>query len=164
MKYLTSIALSVFMLMLLTTTLVYADDPDYPDYLGGNKNLILISGKMGYAKYLDKKSVVVKKYAPPVYKLTVTVLSAREPGRGVEITGKRKIDFLYKWDTRKMYIYVDNSWKEIEPAQYGYQEFAHMVGEMAFYIAYHKKFYGDIYTSPDYYSTEYVYVRVDGAE
>ena len=176
MKYLISAVLLVFTLFLLTTASISAqndeDGQPYPDYLGGKKNLVLFDGRSGYADYLDTNSIKVKKSNAHKCEITVKVIKADEPSKQVKIISKDKYRFSYDLDSKKMYTFRGNSWDEIKPSKYSdilaeSDLYAHSLGEMAYYILYHKKFYGDKYNQKvdsDYVDLNDLYLRVDKAK
>lgn len=175
MKYLISTALLVFTLFLLATASISAqneNEPPYPDYLGGKKNLILFDGRSGYADYLDTKSIKVKKSDEHKCEITVKVVKADEPSKQVKIISKEKYRFSYNLDSKKMYVFRGDSWDEIKPSKYSdivaeSDLYSHSLGEMAYYIIFHKKFYGDIYNKDvdsDYVDLKDIYLRVDNAK
>ena len=71
--------LGVFVLCLLFEQTAFAS---YPDYLGGNRNYLLCGGHMGVGYYVDKSSLVVQKYDPPTYRISVNVLSVDDADNG----------------------------------------------------------------------------------
>lgn len=126
---------------------------NYPTYLNGGRNFILVDGHMG-AWYVERSSLVVQSYNPPNYIIAVNVIYAHSAiddvqdfyngGEGVAV-GITIYRFSYDWDSRKMY--VDNGsqeWEYLNPwgcwAETGIRMPA---GEMAFALAYGLKFYGE---------------------
>ena len=116
----------------------------YPDYLWGNKNFILCGAHMGDACYVDKSSLVVEEYNPPVYKLAVKVVNVPDADRGnVTPSSTHVCHIFYDWNERKMYeLGHDGKWRYIHPVGPMAKTGHYFVGEMAFYIAYKMKFYG----------------------
>ena len=127
---------------------------NYPTYLNGDGNFILVDGHMGTAWYVDRSSLVVQSYNPPSYIIAVNVVSAHSAideerdfyhgGEGT-VTGIKTYRFSYDWDSRSMY--VDNGsqgWSYLNPwgswAETGIRMPA---GEMAFALAYGLRFYGE---------------------
>lgn len=100
---------------------------------------------MGDGFYLDKSSLVIQKNKPPVYRIAVNVLIVPQMDRGntTSFTVEKRY-YLYQWDVRKMYVFTerDNSWHYIYPCGSMAQTGHEFSGEMAFYLAFHKKFYG----------------------
>ena len=160
----------MFFLVLGTHGIVRAD---YPNYLWGNKNFILCGAHMGYASYIDKTSLVVEEYNPPIYKLAINLIHVPEADRGnIEPSGTGTSHFMYNWESRRMYWWSskDNEWKYIPPVG-SFAETGHYFhGEMAFYLAYNMKFYG----GQQWYSTregrymnpnfpDNIYTLIDGS-
>ncbi len=146
----------------------------YPDYLDGDRNFLLCGGHMDVGWYVDKSSLVVQQYNPPVYRLAVNVLVVDNANDGN--TTPRRVEteeFIYNWDERKMYKWSDaqSAWLYVPPVGSMADTGHHFAGEMAFYIAYHMKFYGgrkwrDPHTgresSPNF--SDHLYAVVDGSE
>ena len=127
---------------------------NYPTYLNGNRDLILCDGHMGMGYYVDRTSLVVQKYEPPQYIIAVNVVTAVSAigderdfyagGRGT-ITNVRTMRFFYNWDLRQMYVgpVENDNWRFIPPTGSWAENGVSMpAGEIAFYLAYHMKFYG----------------------
>ena len=143
----------------------------YPDYLGGDRNYLFCGGHMGVGYYVDKSSLVVQKYAPPTYRIAVNVLSVEDADGGN--TEPFRVDtrqYLYRWDSRAMYRWGEDSWQYIPPVGSNAETGHEFSGEMAFYIAYHMKFYGGqrwynrhrgSYDSPNF--SDHLYAVVDGS-
>lgn len=168
MKKISCLAIMLFCLMFSAVAVV-----SYPTYLGGDRKLILCGGHMGVGWYLDKSSLVVQKYDPPVYRIVVNILMIEDDDRGN--TNPYRLatnNFIYNWDDRKMYhLTNNNAWNYIPPiasmAETGH-EFSR---EMAFYIIDHIKFYGGKKWYDSYFGKyiepncgTQIYVAVDGAE
>jgi len=118
---------------------------EYPDYLRGDTNFILCGGHMGYGEYVDKSSLVVQEYNPPIYRIAVNVLSVPDADRGkTQVKSVKTKYFKYDWDNRRMYTIwpSDNLFHYISPVGSMAETGHFFAGEMAFYIAYHLKFYG----------------------
>ena len=114
----------------------------YPDYWNGDRNFIFVDGKQGAALYMKKSSLNVEQYAPPIYVISVDLYHVDDPDRNN--TRYRSIDvrrFRYNFAKREMYT-QDRSgkWNRLMS---GVSSTTTSAGEMAFYIAYGKKFYGD---------------------
>ena len=158
-----------FIICLLFSNIVYAT---YTDYLNGDKNLILSGGHMGVAWYLDKSSLVVQEYNPPIYRIAVNVLTVYNADKGnTSIDKVTTRYFKYDLNTKKMYSLYDNTWHSIAPVGCMAATGHEFSGEMAFYIAYNMKFYGGkkwlnplsgSYDSPNF--SDSLYKRVDNAK
>ena len=147
--------LSLLLFLLFTLTASPTTFANYPTYLNGDRNFILVDGHMGTAWYVDRSSLAVQSYAPPSYIIAVNVISARSAiddendfyngGEGTAI-GITTYRFAYDWDSRSMY--VDNGsqgWTYLNPwgswAETGIRMPA---GEKAFALAYGLRFYGEL--------------------
>ena len=118
---------------------------EYPVYLRGDTNFILCGGHMGYGEYVDKSSLVVQEYNPPIYRIAVNVLTVKDADRGKTAVSSIKTQYYkYDWDNRRMYVIwpSDNKYHYISPVGSMAETGHFFAGEMAFYIAYHMKFYG----------------------
>lgn len=132
----------LFLVCCLAVNFAYAYAP-YPDYLGGNKNFIICGGHMGIGWYLDKSSLVVQEYNPPTYRIAVNVLSVEHADEGNITPYQTETEqYLYDWNKKAMYKLNDKGWRYIPPVGSMAETGHHFSGEMAFYIAYHMKFYG----------------------
>lgn len=146
----------------------------YPDYLNGDRNFLLCGGHMGVGWYVDKSSLVVQQYNPPVYQLAVNVLIVEDADRGNTVPSRMETkEYLYNWDERTMYCWWDekSAWQYIRPVGCMAETGHFFAGEMAFYIAYRMKFYGGRkwydshtgnYESPNF--SDHLYAVVDGSE
>lgn len=137
--------------LILTSAVALAN---YPTHLNGDSDYILIDGRMGTAWYLDKTTLEVEKYEPPIYIINVDVVSAHSAidserdfysGGSGRITGTRHLRLFYNYSDTKMYIDTtgNDGWKYLPPLAAAAVTRVNMpAGEMAFYLAYGKKFYG----------------------
>lgn len=160
MKKIFSILVAV--LLLSVAGLVSAN---YPPHLNGDKNLILVDGHMGVAWYVDRSSLNVQKYAPPEYIIEIKVVSADsaigneqdfyDGGQG-KIREVGTYRFYYDWNAKRMYQDNNGKWSYIDPwgswAETGVRMPA---GEMAFYLAYGLRFYGDMKKYSEYTNSYY---------
>lgn len=94
----------------------------------------------------------MQKYAPPNYQISIDVIyTRRKDDRGSdyddetaprEIYQRQTFKFSYNWDTKRMYVEDDMGWRYINPKGSSAETGLVMnTGEMAFYLAYHMKFY-----------------------
>mgnify|MGYP007102079488 CR=1 FL=1 len=145
------ISIFAFFICILNFNSTHADNI-YQDYFNGNRNYLFCYSSM-FAEienivYLDKKSLVVQKYDPPIYTLAVNICSIRRDyGESTtKLQGYSTLYFMYKLKPRSMYILRNGSWHHLSAVYEDYSdsdiEFVR-AGEMAFYIAYKMKFYGD---------------------
>lgn len=142
----------VMMSALLLCSTAISEAKQYPDYLNGDKNFILVNAKQGIAWYMDKSSVAVQKYAPPDYQIAVNVVTVYFSSNGfdLDLINSPIVDkiethyYYYNWESKKMYMLdsTGNKWRYMPPVG-DYASTSHVVeGELAFYAAYHMKFYG----------------------
>lgn len=153
----------LFSLMVLSIAAIAS--ANYPSYLNGDKNYILVDGHMGTAWYVDRSSLKVQKYAPPEYTIDVNVVTARsaidderdfyEGGQGV-IVSIMEYRFNYNWDTRRMYQDSYGKLDYLDPCgSWAASGIRMPAGEMAFYLAYKLKFYGDMKKYSKYTNSYY---------
>lgn len=138
----------------------------YPKYFDDNQDLILITGRMGLAFYVDRSSLVVEEYEPPQYIITVNVVriefpQKREPNgelsrKGAEIVAVDPYRFFYNYDKQLMFIDKNrtDNWLYLparDPSERGLPV-GRLAGEMAFALAYNMSFYGKkMYSYDDFY-------------
>ena len=127
---------------------------NYPNYLNRDRNFILSDGHMGTGWYVDKSSLVVQQYAPPIYRIAVNLVWVPDADRGNGNPSEVETNyFLYNWDTRSMYVLRDGTWNYIpHNGSFAQSGIVEPTGEMVFYIAYHMPFYG---------GHDYLYALVD---
>ena len=147
----------------------------FPDYIGDNRNFLFCFARMESAFYLDKTSIVIQKYDPPIYTIAVNLVQVANDD--IQLRDVKTIYFMYKLKPRSMFVPKNESWHHLsavykdESMENNDIEFVR-AGEMAFYIAYKMKFYGDrdwinsrtreIRKST--VSDEHLYLIVDGAK
>ncbi|WP_196599620.1 hypothetical protein [Pectinatus frisingensis] len=68
----------VGVVMMMLASVAFA----YPAHLNDDPNYILCDGHMGGAYYVDRSSLVVEQYKPPVYIIAVNVVSVPDADRG----------------------------------------------------------------------------------
>ena len=118
----------------------------FPDYIGNDRNFLLCTARLECAFYIDKKSLVIQKYDPPIYTLAVNLVQVANDD--AQLRDVKTIYFMYKLKPRSMFVLKDGSWHHLS-AVYEYELIDNIdieltrAGEMAFYIAYKMKFYGD---------------------
>lgn len=139
------LSMLIFALVMLSSLLANtASAYEFQNYLWGNKNFIMCGAHMGCAAYIDKSSIVIEKYNPPVYKLAFIVVWVPNIDKGNSTPAQSNVyHYYYNWDQRCMYEQRTNgTWRYIPPVGSLAQTGHFFLGEMAFYIAYNKKFYG----------------------
>ena len=81
------------------------------NYFNGDKNYIYCGASMGAGYFVDRSSLIVEKYNPPIYVISIDVLSAGHyyDNNSVAKLGRRYTErFLYDYSTKKMYYYTPN--------------------------------------------------------
>lgn len=138
---------------------------DYPRYLNGDPNCIIIAGHQGTAWYVKKNSVRSLEESGPIAKLSIEVLAVPNAYDGnVNYSSINTYEFYYDASTdtsvqmgmnpQKVMGYFNRSRGEfvyVNPhASMAEVRITLPAGEMAYAIKYKKKFYGDgIYTFGD---------------
>lgn len=152
-------------LLLVGTGSVFAD---YPRYLNGDPNCIIVAGHHGIGWYIKKNSVRTVNEEGPISRLTIEVLTVPDAYDGkVEYTSINTYAFYYDASTgtsidmgmrpQKVMGCFDRSKGEfvyVDPkASMAEIRISLPAGEMAYAIKYKKKFYGTgIYTfGQDFY-------------
>ena len=117
-------------------------------YLNGDKNFPLIYsyGAAGNA-YIDKSSLNVQLYNPPYYRIAAIIVETSQESN--EIGRSYTAVYEYRWDNDdKRYMFEHSG----EKKEYLNRKTAGMaqlreigIGESMFYLAYHRKFYGEIF-------------------
>ena len=146
--------MAVMLIGLFVLALPVVTSANYATYLNGDRNFILCDGHMGTAWYVDASSLNVLRYEPPEYVIAVDVVTARSAvgneddfysgGSGM-VTDVRTMRFLYDWDACAMYAWNDAEmdWYYLPPGgSWAETGITMPAGEIAFYLAYHMKFYG----------------------
>ena len=118
---------------------------DYPKYLNGDKNYVLVDGIQGRAWYAVRNSLNVERYNPPNYIISINIVSVGNADRGnTEIAGSNIHRFAYDWEYKKAYLVKnDGSLSMLNPNAKGFRQTAMAdIAELVFYLAYKKKFWG----------------------
>ncbi len=136
-----------FLMVICATLLIFsqAAAAQVPDYLDEDRNFLLSGMHAGTAWYVDKNSVKILEEDAPNYQIAVKILTVRYDFSGGEIQkviDEKICNYLYQWDERKMYCRINENWQYIPPVGSLAETGNDASGEMAFYIAYGKKFYG----------------------
>ncbi len=144
MRKIVSTFVGVIMVMLVSVTFAY------PAHLNGDSNYILCAGHMGGGYYVDRSSLVVKQYKPPVYIIAVDVVSVPDADSSkTKISAVKTYHFMYRYDQRNMYVPMEDpnsdlDWRYLKPnGTYAETGVAMPAGEIAFYLAYNMRFYGE---------------------
>jgi hypothetical protein len=140
-----SIVVCIMLLLVQVTSTVFAYNP-YPTYLGDDHNFILCDGHMGTAWYVDRTSLTVQKYDPPIYMIAINVVRVDQADEGnTSIADVKTSRFFYNYDSQKMYFDKDgtSNWVYLPPQGSWAETGIRMpAGEIAFALAYNLKFYG----------------------
>ena len=117
---------------------------------GASKSITIRLTLVGGGYYVDRSSLVVKQYKPPVYIIAVDVVSVPDADSGkTKISTVKKYHFMYRYDQRNMYVPMEDpnsdlDWKYLKPnGTYAETGVAMPAGEIAFYLAYNMSFYGE---------------------
>lgn len=148
------IALFVMAFMALGSCTAFAHHINpYQTYLNGDPNFIMCGAHMGVACYVKKSSVVVQNYDPPNFEIYVETIVAdfqdyddQLAKAGLEYKLGKLTSHLYRYNSNSMrmieYLPSEGKWHYIKPVG-SMAETGHWYpGEMAYYIAFHQKFYG----------------------
>lgn len=143
----------VGLMVMMISSVAFAN---YPTYLNGDSNYILVDGHQGVAWYVDKSSLNVQEYNPPSYIIAINVVRAVSAdgtedglyngGEGT-ISGVETYRFVYEYDKKTMYrlsgTYGGGKLTYLDPnGSWAQNGVALPTGEMAFYLAYGIPFYG----------------------
>ena len=131
--------------LLFATIFTSTAHAEYPDYLNGDRDYIIVDGQMGTGFYMKKSSLNVEQYAPPNYIIAADVYMVNNADRGnTSYSSVKTWRVRYDWNNRAMYVRTnDGGWRYLDPnADHAHTFVALPMGEMAFYILYGKKFYG----------------------
>ena len=137
------ILLLLFSLCLFLTASPASANP----FLNDDPNYVWVDVNQGKCWYIDRSSLYVEKYEPPQYIIVTNVCTVPRASYGeTTITNVFPMRFFYNWKENKMYVdkkFGTSDWMYLQPLGPAYINRLNMpAGEMAFYLAYHKKFYG----------------------
>lgn len=137
---------------------------EYPEYLDEQKIYVLCGVHAGTAWYVNRKSVDVVKFDPPYFRLAVEVAVVPRAGDGDLTAQYTRNEYFYDWAQRKMYAVKSGEKVFIEP----YGSTAELPnsydGELAFFIKYRQKFYGELYADKNSAFNKDLYGKVEHAE
>ena len=151
LQQLINLTFTVLMIMFFLSNASITKASSYPDHLNGDPNWVLVNAHQGVAWYMDKSSVAVQKYAPPNYQIAVNVMRVSFTTNGFDldllysptIYETETHYYYYNWDSKRMYrLGSDNKWHYMTPVGDYASTSSVIEGELAFYTAYHMKFYG----------------------
>ncbi|MCR5176250.1 MAG: hypothetical protein K6C05_05310 [Anaerovibrio sp.] len=111
------IAVFTLMIMLISTVSAFAT---YPQTMS-NGNLVLVDAGMGVGRYADRTSVVVQKYAPPYYQITINVVPVQfsdeywrqhktYEGGPYTVMEAFPLSFRYNWNTKTISFQRTGDW------------------------------------------------------
>ncbi|MBR3747374.1 MAG: hypothetical protein IKN27_10495 [Selenomonadaceae bacterium] len=155
-------AVMSFLALILSTS---AASADYPKYLDKNKAYVLCGMHAGTGWYINRRSIDVKRFDPPYFRLEVEVAVVPRAGEG-DLSNVKYIrnEYLYDWSTRKMYR-VEKGQKIFIPPYGTIAELPSSYdGELAFCIKYRKRFYGELYADKNTAYSRELYRNVENAE
>ena len=136
----------LFAVCIMLTASVAMAYSAYPTHINDDNNFIICDGHMGTAWYVDKSSLVIEKYNPPQYIISVNVVTVNEADQGnTDIARVKTFRFFYNYDLGKMFVDRDgqSNWRYLEPwGCWADTGISMPAGEIAFYLAYKQKFYG----------------------
>ena len=105
------IALIVLLCSMMISSTVLAVDTKY---FNGDKNYIFCGASMGIASFVITNTLNVEKYAPPIYIISVDVISVSKYfSGGTKMMWRNTKRFKYDYSTRKMYLYTPNGGEDI---------------------------------------------------
>lgn len=117
----------------------------WAQYYNNDSRFPMIWGHTRVATFIDRTSIAVQRYDPPYYIIAVKVFYAPDGGYG-DMMGCHTERFYYNYDITKMYMDKKagtNDWIYLYPTYHDTVNSENKtVGEAAFYLAYHMKFYG----------------------
>ena len=107
MKIFRLVVATIFLAALMISSTALAVDKKY---FNGDKNYIYCGASMGMGYFVDRSTLKVEKYEPPIYIISVDVVGVSNYFGGTEISKRwRQTDrFKYDYSTRKMYLYTPN--------------------------------------------------------
>ena len=136
----------------------------YPEYLDEQKTYVLCGVHAGTAWYVNRKSVDVTLFDPPQFQLAVEVAVVPRAGDG-DLTAKYvRNEYFYDWRERKMYAVRDGERVFIPPYGSTAELPSSYDGELAFFVVYRQKFYGELYADKNSAFDKNLYGRVENAE
>ena len=154
--------LLTFVAIILSTNITHAD---YPKVFGDNSEYVICGMHAGTGWYINRKSVNVLQYAPPIYRISCDVAVVRDAMNGsTKIVQVLHNEYRYDWNERKMYQLVNGAWRYIPPVGTTAELPSSYDGELAFFIAYRLKFYGELYADKNYNFNADLYGRLENAE
>ena len=78
-------------------------------YFNGDKNYIFCGASMGMGYFVITNTLNVEQYAPPIYIISVDVISVGSYfNGGTKMMWRHTKRFKYDYSTRKMYVYTPN--------------------------------------------------------
>lgn len=76
-------------------------------YFNGDNNYLFCGYTQGVAFFVDRNTLNVEKYSPPIYIISVAVVNVRNYfNGGNQLGSRRNYRFKYDYLTRKMYLYT----------------------------------------------------------
>ena len=154
--------LLTFVAIILSTNITQAE---YPKVFGDRCEYVLCGMHAGTGWYINRKSVNIQLYDPPNYRIACDVAVVRDATNGsTKITQMLHNEYRYNLDERKMYELVDGEWRFIPPVGTNAELPSSYDGELAFFIVYRMKFYGELYADQNKNFNADLYGNVEYAE
>ena len=156
-------ALLSFFLLIFSAS---AASAEYRDNFGNNHEYVLCGMHAGTGWYINRESVNVLLYDPPNYRIAVDVAVVRDAVNGsTKISQTLHNEYRYDWNERKMYRLEKNGeWKYLPPVGDVATLGSSYDGELAFFVAYKMKFYGELYADKNLEFRDELYDRLTNAE
>lgn len=110
-----AIALLIILLVMNFMSVAFAIDDE--KYFKGDKNYILCGAGMGAGFFVDRNSLKVEKYDPPIYILSIDILDAGYyfMDRSKSRLHRRHTDrFMYDYSKREMYLYTPDGGNDMK--------------------------------------------------
>ena len=136
---------------------------EYPKYLDDQKIYVLCGVHAGTAWYVNRKSVDVTLFDPPRFQLAVEVAVVPRAGDGDLTAEYTRNEYFYDWAQRKMYAVKSGEKIFIPPYGTTAELPSSYDGELAFFIAYGKKFYGELYADKNSAFNKDLYDNIEHA-
>ena len=145
-KFFTLVSFVALILSASVGSCGYLDgNAQYPKYLDEQKVYVLCGVHAGTAWYVNRKNIDVVKSDPSQVQLAVEVAVVPRAGDG-DLTAKYvRNEYFYDLTERKMYVVRDGERVFVKPYGATAELPSSYDGELAFFIKYGKKFYGELY-------------------
>ena len=144
----------IFSLTILLSAIIFSTTaafPKCPTYLDADKNYILYAdlGAQGAGLYVDRHTISIAEELPDSYTILVDTVQVPDAAEGKTRIVNRyvhKYSFNLKKLTAFRYVNEENKWIKLDPTITNTEDenftYDVRIAEMAYYLAYGKKFYG----------------------